>query len=277
MSKSTWLNEKTVIVTGASSGMGKGIATRLIKERNCKVIGIARNETKMKAFVEELGADAKQFSYHLFDVSDYGNWEDFARHLKENEISVDVLVNNAGVLPAFKRFDRYSVEEIERVMAVNFFSCAYAIHTLLPLLLEQGNEPAIINIDSSAALMALAGTTVYSASKAALKSLSEALREELRGKCYVGLVCPGFTKTDIFRNQKAEGGEKALDLISTSCEKMVHMIMKGITAQKSLMIFGKDAKSMGLLGRYLPVTGTRLFSNVMKWSKLPLFDQVFQD
>ncbi len=277
MSNSTWLNNKTVVVTGASSGMGKGIATRLIKERNCTVIGIARSEKKMQALVEELGSDAKQFSYQLFDVSEHENWIKFADYLKENNIHIDVLVNNAGILPAFKRYDRYSVEEIENVMKINFFSCAYSIHALLPLLLEHGNEPGIINVDSSAALMALAGTTTYSASKAALKSLTEALREELRGRCYVGLVCPGFTKTDIFRNQSAEGGEKAFDMISTPCDKMVNMIMKGITGQRSLMVYGKDAKFMEIFGRYLPVKGTQLFSNVMKWSKLPLFDAVFKD
>lgn len=277
MGNSTWLNEKTVVVTGASSGMGKGIAARLIKERNCTVIGIARSKTKMEAFVEELGTDAKQFSYQLFDVSDYKNWENFAAYLHENEIHVDVLVNNAGILPAFKRFDRYTVTEIENVMAINFFSCAYSIHAMLPHLLAYGKEPAIINVDSSAALMALAGTTTYSASKAALKSLTDALREELRGKCYVGLVCPGFTKTDIFRNQQAAGGEKAFDMISTSCEKMVRMILNGLTSQKSLMIYGKDAKCMDWFGRCMPVKGTQLFSKVMKWSKLPLFDAVFKD
>lgn len=277
MKNNAWLNEKTVVVTGASSGMGKGIATRLIKERNCRVIGVARSEKKMKEFVEELGADARQFSYQLFDVSKYENWENFAKYLDENEIQVDVLVNNAGILPAFKRFDRYTLEEVESVMAINFFSCVYSVHVMLPRLLKYGNEPAIINIDSSAALMALAGTTTYSASKAALKSFTEALREELRGKCYVGLVCPGFTKTDIFRNQQAAGGEKAFELISTACDKMVRMIMNGVTKQKGLMVYGKDAKAMEIFGRLMPVKGTQLFSNVMKWSKLPLFDAVFKD
>lgn len=277
MSSGLWLNEKTVVITGASSGMGKGLTTRLIKERNCRVIGIARNESKMKALAEELGADAAQFSYKLFDVSDKENWAAFAQWLEEEGIQVDVLVNNAGILPPFKRFDRYTAEEIESAMAINFFSCVYSIHTMLPHLLKSEQQPAIINIDSSAALMALAGTSVYSASKAALKSLTEALREELRGKCYVGLVCPGFTKTDIFRSQEAAGGEKAFDLISTSCEKMVRMILKGITDQKSRMVYGKDAKCMDVFGRLLPVNGSRLFSTVMKWSKLPLFDAVFKE
>lgn len=71
----------------------------------------------------------------------------------------------------------------------------------------KSSDPGIINIDSSAALMSLAGTSIYSASKAALKGFTEAVRNEFRGKVFVGLVCPGFTKTDIFREQKNEGGK----------------------------------------------------------------------
>ena len=65
-----WLNGKTVIVTGASGGMGAGIAATLIKKHNCRVVGVARNEAKMLKFIEELGPMYKdQFSYKLFDVS----------------------------------------------------------------------------------------------------------------------------------------------------------------------------------------------------------------
>ena len=207
-----WLNGKTCIVTGASGGMGAGIAAALIKKHGCNVIGIARNEFKMQRFIEELGPSyAEQFSYKLFDVSKRENWEEFAAELEENGTQIDVLINNAGILPKFKRFDRYDIDEIENAMNINFYSCVYSIKALLPMLLESENG-AVINIDSSAALMSLAGTSVYSASKAAVKGFTESLREEFRGKLYVGLVCPGFTKTDIFRNQSTEGekgrGEK---------------------------------------------------------------------
>ena len=273
-----WLDNKTVIVTGASSGMGKGITEKLIKEHGCKVLGVARSEKKMEALVAELGEYASQFSYQLFDVSVRENWENYVAYLNENGIKPDVLINNAGILPKFDRFEHYSVEDIEKAMNINFYSAVYSMHTLLPLLLKSPSA-AIINVDSSAALMSLAGTSVYSASKSALKALTESMREELRGKCYVGIVCPGFTKTDIFRNQGSsdEKAQKMLNMVSTSCDKMVKLIMNGIGQQHELMVFGKDAAFMNYFGRMMPVLGGRLFSAVMKMSKLPLFDGVFKE
>lgn len=273
-----WMDNKTVIITGASGGMGKGVAEKLIKEHGCTVIGIARSEEKMKKVVEELGDYADKFSYQLFDVAVEQNWLDFVAYLNENNIKPDVLINNAGILPKFDRFQNYTVEYIKKAMDINFYSAVYSIHALLPILLES-DSPAIINIDSSAALMTLAGTSVYSASKAALKSLSEALREELRGKCYVGIVCPGFTKTDIFRDQDSADAkaQKMLNMVSTSCDRMVKMIMNDIQTKKPLGIHGFDAAFMNYFGRIMPVQGGRLFSAVMKMSKLPLFDAVFKD
>ena len=232
----------------------------------------------MKKVVEELGDYADKFSYQLFDVAVEQNWLDFVTYLNENNIKPDVLINNAGILPKFDRFQNYTVEYIKKAMDINFYSAVYSIHALLPILLES-DSPAIINIDSSAALMTLAGTSVYSASKAALKSLSEALREELRGKCYVGIVCPGFTKTDIFRDQDSADAkaQKMLNMVSTSCDRMVKMIMNDIKTKKPLGVHGFDAAFMNYFGRAMPVQGGRLFSAVMKMSKLPLFDAVFKD
>lgn len=272
-----WIDNKTVIITGASAGIGKGIAESLIKKHNCKVIGIARSKEKTEKFVEELGEYAKNFSYKLFDVSSKENWAEFAEYLKENDIQPDVLINNAGILPKFNKTQNYSIEEIESVMNINFYSAVYSINALLPMILKS-STPAVINVASSAALMSLAGTSTYSASKGALKSFTESLREDLRGKCYVTVICPGFTKTDIFRNQENTGkGEKAINAISTDCDKMVNMIVNGIENKKELMIFGFDAQFMKIFGRITPVTGGRLFSAVMKASKLPLFDNVFKD
>ena len=272
------IDNKTVIITGASAGIGKGVTETLIKKHNCKVIGIARSQEKTEKFVEELGEYAKNFSYRLFDVSVKENWFEFAEYLKENDIHPDVLINNAGILPKFNKTQNYSIEDIERVMNINFYSAVYSIKALLPMILES-STPAIINVASSAALMALAGTSTYSASKAALKSFTESLREDLRGKCYVSVICPGFTKTDIFRNQDSNTakGEKMINAISTDCDKMVKMICNGIANKSELMIFGFDATFMKIFGRITPVQGGRLFSAVMKMSKLPLFDAVFKD
>ncbi len=274
-----WLSGKTCVVTGASGGMGAGIAATLIKKHGCKVIGVARSEPKMKKFIEELGPTyAEQFSYKLFDVSKNENWVNFAQELKDEGVKIDVLVNNAGILPKFKRFDRYEMDEIEKAININFYSCVYSIKALVPMLLES-NDPGIVNIDSSAALMSLAGTSMYSASKAALKGFTEALREEFRGKIYVGLVCPGFTKTDIFRDQKNDGGkgQKVMDMISTDCDLMVKMIMFGIEHKQALQIHGMDAHAMSVFGKLLPVNGSRLFSAIMKAADIDLFNDVFRN
>lgn len=275
----SWLHRKTCIVTGASGGIGAGIAATLIKKHGCNVIGIARNETKIQKFIEELGPSyAEQFSYKLFDVSKRENWEAFAKELEENGTQIDVLINNAGILPKFRRFDRYDMDEIENTININFYSSVYSVKALLPNLLKS-ECGAIVNIDSSAALMTLAGTSVYSASKAALKSFTEALREEFRGRLYVGLVCPGFTKTDIFRNQnhENEADNKIIDMISTDCDLMVKLIMNGIARKQAFQVHGLDAYAMNIFGRLLPVSGSRLFSAVMKAADIGIFSEIFKD
>ena len=258
MGNNCWLSGKTVIVTGASGGMGAGIAKTLIIQHGCRVIGIARNETKIKKFIDdELGDKYRDnFTYRLFDVSKKENWENFADELRSENAKIDILINNAGI---------------------NFYSCLYSIKALLPFIL-QSQTPAIINIDSASALMTLAGTSIYSASKAALKSLTEALREEYRGKIYVGLVCPGFTKTGIFRNQGTEENKadmKIMDMISTDCDKMVAKIMSGIMHKKAMQVHGFDAHSMSLFNRIMPVNGSRLFCTVMKNAKADIFKDVY--
>ena len=170
-----WFDYKTVIVSGASSGIGKGLVKKLIDEHGCRVIGIARNEAKMKKLVAELGEQARFFSYFLFDVSVKENWKTFADALREQGIQPDILINNAGILPKFDKFLNYSIEDIDRAMQINFYSSVYSMNALLPMLM-QSKAAGVVNIASSAALCSLAGTSVYSASKAALKSLTESIR-----------------------------------------------------------------------------------------------------
>lgn len=278
MSNNNWLYNATVVITGASGGIGKGIAIKLIRDYNCEVIGIARNEEKMKAVVKELGSKSDNFSYQLFDVSKEENWIEFKQYLEDNKIQPDVLINNAGILPKFNKFGNYTIDYIKFAMDINFYSAVYSMHHLMPMILNS-RTPAIINVASSAALCTLAGTSVYSASKAAVKSLTEAAREEYRDQCYIGLVCPGFTKTDIFSGQggaeKSSAG-KAMDMISTDCDVMVNKIVNGIAHKRDLMVFGPDAKLMDGGNRIFAVQTSKISSKVMEISKLPLFSETFK-
>ena len=275
--KKCWLNNKTVIVTGASSGIGRGITVKLIKEYNCTVLGVARSEEKMKSLVAELGEYGDRLTYRLFDVSKRDNWKSYAEHLQEKGIKPDILINNAGILPEFKSFERFSAEEFENTIGVNFYGAVYSIKELLPIILES-STPAIINIDSSAALMPLAGTCAYSASKAALKAFTEAVREELRGRCYVGVICPGFTKTDIFRSQNLteKREEKIIRAVSTSLDYAVKRIIKSIRKKRELTVIGADAQFMKIFGRLMPVKGGKAVSAILKKSGFKLFDGVFK-
>ena len=96
-----WFDYSTVIITGASSGLGKEIARRLVTEHNCRVIGIARSEDKLKKLSEELGSKSYLFSYRTFDVSHKEKWDELAQQLKNDNVQVDMLINNGGILPRF--------------------------------------------------------------------------------------------------------------------------------------------------------------------------------
>ena len=146
---------------------------------------------------------------------------------------------------------------------------------IMPSAATKSETPAIVNVASSAALMALGGTSMYSASKAAVKGLTEAMREELRGEAYIGLVCPGFTKTDIFRNQGETNGMDLINMVSTPCHVAVNKILKGILKKKSYIVVGFDGNAMGRFNRLMPVQGSRLFSSVIKAFKIDLFASTF--
>lgn len=272
-----WFDYKTVILSGASSGIGKGIAERLIKDHGCKVIGIARNEQRLINFKQELGNKGDNFTYYTFDVSQEEKWQELADTLEKENIRPDILINNAGILPKFDKFVNYSIEEIRKAMEINFYSCVYSMQALMPIILKS-DSAAIVNVASSAALCSLAGTSVYSASKAALKGFTEAVREEHRGNCYISLICPGFTKTDIFRNQtkSSDKAQKAMDLISTDCDKMVDYIIKGMWKKREKMVLGMDAHFMDKGYKLLGTTCSSVSSKVMKISGLDMFRSIFE-
>ena len=271
-----WFDYKTVIVTGASSGIGKLLSEKLIRDHGCYVIGIARTESKLAAFKQELGSLSHKFDYRAFDVSDKEKWSALAEEFEKNNVQIDVLINNAGILPKFDRFENYSLEEIDSAMQINFYSAVYSMKALMPDILKS-ETPAIINVASSAALCSLAGTSVYSASKAALKSFTDAVREETRGRCYIGLICPGFTKTDIFRNQSESSSksQKAMDMVSTDCDRMVRLIVDSMWKKKEDSVFGIDAHLMDVGNKLCGTLCSNISSKVMKISGLEIFQNIF--
>ncbi len=268
-----WIYGKTVLITGASSGLGRAISIRLIKEQNCKVIGIGQSEEKMKSLKEELTYLRDEFEYRIFDVSIEENWKIFANELLAEERNIDLLINNAGILPPFDKSQNYTEEQVHKCMNVNFHGCRYAINTMLPIL-RKSTMAGIVNVSSADALAAIIGTSIYSAGKAALKAYTEVLIAELGREMYIGYICPGFIKTDILRNQYVQSESRLMRMVSTKADKMAKKIIKKIIKQKSRIIVGKDAKFMNFTSKFLPIAGLKMYEQIIKHSKIEMFENV---
>ncbi len=270
-----WLQDKYVILTGASSGIGRSLCKILIEKYHANVIGVGRREEKMLSLSQELGEKAIKFSYLLFDVSEKTAWEDFGKWLGEKGIKPILLINNAGVFPSFKKALQTPFSTYEWIMKTNFYSVLYGVETCVPLLQGEGKcLPAIVNVSSSASLCTVAGTSGYSASKAALRSYTEALQMEEKGKMYVGLICPGTTATELFdRDENTKNS--ALDIIAMPAEKMAKKIARKIVKRKKRAVLGWDAKLMNWTAKLAPNKGLALISWVMKTSKSKVFKEVY--
>lgn len=277
--KKCWLDGKTIVLTGASSGIGRSLTKLLISKNNCHVIGVGRSEEKFKSLAQELGDKADCFEYILMDVAVEDNWIELSNKLQNS--SIDIIINNAGILPPFESFENFAKlkdegklkEKIDGVMGVNFLSAVCACGYMSNII-EKSNTPAIINIASSSALCPLPGISIYSASKSAIKNFTECLM--LEKNYLVSLICPGFTKTDIFRYQKHLSDNKLINLVATNLDKMSYKIYKAIKKKKRRCVFGFDAKWMNRLYRMAPLRSPRFMAKILKRSKIELFDDVFK-
>lgn len=267
------LKNKRIILTGASSGIGKALTLILIEKYDCKVLGVGRNAQKMEE-VKSCLTKKENFTYKLFDVSKLSEWQNFANELESDDFYPDMLVNNAGYLPKFAKTENNTIFDAENVMNVNYFSCVYSFNALLPLL-NKSNSPAVINVSSSAALAPVVGTAYYSASKAAVKSFTEVLAQDYKN-FYVATVMPGFTKTNIFVNQKyGKNEDKLINKLCSPVEKVAKKCVKKIKRRKKRIILGVDAKLMNFFYKLFPQATTNIIRSVLKKADLELFEEVF--
>lgn len=273
--KKSYLYNKTVVISGASGGLGFAISKLLIEKYNCKIIGIARNEQKMRNAISQLGNGKSNFSYSLFDVSIKDNWCNFAKQLQEKNIQVDILINNAGFMLPFAKFEKYSENEITEIINTNFISNVTAVKEMLPII-KRSDSPAIVNICSAAGLCAVVGQSMYCATKFAMKGFTECLQQEYKKQIYVGGVYPGFIKTDILSRQNVDTkNNKLINKLMMPVEKASKKIVKGIKKRKKRIVMGFDGRSMSFFGRLFPKMTPSIVTKVLRSSKLDLFEDVF--
>jgi short-subunit dehydrogenase len=193
------------LITGASSGIGEATAHRLAREPGASLVLVARREQRLRALASSLGE--QRVSWVAADLVDQDAPARILAHLQERHGRLDLLVNNAG--SGWRaRFADGGYENVRRTMAINFDAPVRLTEALLPLL-RASAPSAIVNVASTAARVARAGTGAYSASKFALAGWSDALWAEERAHgVHVGLVLPGFIATEGF--PQTELTEKAI-------------------------------------------------------------------
>ncbi len=187
------INNKTVLITGASSGIGKALAKLFAKERN-KLILIARRTEKLEELKDELSGNNGEIYLYKCDVSNSSEVSNTFADIKTNFDSIDIAIFNAGqsYLMSVKNFDSHKAEAI---IGTNFFGIVYPLEQLLPLFLER-KSGTIVGVSSLADNRGFAGSGFYCASKAAVSVYLEGLSVELKKyNVKVITVKPGFVKT----------------------------------------------------------------------------------
>jgi uncharacterized protein len=182
------------LITGASSGIGEATARRLAQEPAAQLVLVARREERLARLAETLPAPSTWLAVDLIDADAP---QRVLAHVQEHHDRLTLLVNNAGASWR-ATFAEGGYANVQRTMALNFDAPVRLTEALLPLL-RTSAPSAIVNVSSTAARVARAGTGAYSASKFALTGWSDALyAEELTHGVHVGLVLPGYIATEGF-------------------------------------------------------------------------------
>lgn len=188
------IKNKVVIITGASSGLGEATARRLAKN-GAKLMLAARREERLKELVSDIEKDGGTAKYQVTDVTDNSQVEALAEATHEAYGSIDVLVNNAGLMP-LSPLDQVKVDEWDKMIDVNIKGVLYAIAAVLPIMRQQ-KSGHIINLSSVAGHKVFPAGTVYCATKFAVKAISEGIRLESNGEIRSTNISPGAVETEL--------------------------------------------------------------------------------
>ncbi|MCJ8278745.1 MAG: SDR family oxidoreductase [Rivularia sp. ALOHA_DT_140] len=188
------IKDKVVIITGASSGLGEATARRLAKN-GAKLMLAARREERLKQLVTDIQKDGGTAKYEVIDVTNKSQVEALAKAAHQAYERIDVLVNNAGLMP-LSPLDETKVDEWDKMVDVNIKGVLYAIAAVLPIMRQQ-KSGHIINISSVSGHKVFPGGTVYCATKFAVKAISEGIRLESNGEIRATNISPGAVDTEL--------------------------------------------------------------------------------
>lgn len=230
------LTGRNIVVTGASSGIGEALAVEAA-QRGARVAIVARRADRLAMVLERCHESSPSSTMVVADLSELDSLDAIASTLMESlDGRVDVLVNNAGV-PKRKRTDQMTPEDVEGVMAINYFSPVRLTLAMLPHMLER-NSGDIVNVSSMGVHMAAFGVSAYSASKAALEFFTEGLYVEL-GKTNVRahLFVPGTTASEFSTDKPGNNAPFPSDPATTSSSQEVAFALLSCLETESFITY----------------------------------------
>ena len=274
------LENRTAVITGAASGIGRGIAVSLAR-RGCHLAladlnnaGLAETArmaqlARMDPMNQAPPRSALRISQHHLDVADRSAVAAFPATVLAAHPGVDILVNNAGVAVG-GTFEAVSEEDFEWLFEINFWGLVRMTRAFLPLL-RKSDDARVVNLSSIYGIISPPAETAYSASKFAVRGFSHSLRHELaNSNIGVTVVHPGGVATSIADNARVPKdmppaevarrralAKKALTMPPATAGEI---IVQGIERRSARVLVGNDAKFLALLERLAPVSYWKIFA-----------------
>lgn len=259
------MNDKVVIITGGSSGIGKALA-EVFGSKGSKIMITGRNEEALNSAVENLKQQQIDVIGFQSDVSKEEDNKRMAEEAIKHFGKIDVLINNAGIsMRAI--FEEVDIDVIKQVMDINFYGVLYATKACLPSILE--NQGSVVGISSIAGYRGLPGRTGYSSSKFALQGFLEVLRTEmLKKNVHVLTACPGFTASNIRKKSLTADGsrqgesprEEAKMMSAEECAKHIY---RATVKRKKHLVLTSQGKMTVFLNKWFPGFMDKMVYNVM--------------
>jgi len=257
---------KVFVVTGGGNGIGRELVLQLLK-KGALVAAVDINEQALQATVGLAGSLADGLSIHVVNITDRAEVEALPEAVIAAHQVIDGVINNAGIIQQFVRFNDLSYDQIDRVVDVNFYGTLYMTKSFLPYLVERP-EAFLVNVSSMGGYLPVPGQTIYGAAKAAIKLFTEGLYSELSNtNVHVLSVFPGAIATNIAANSGVgmigdDAGSQS-NIKTTPVDVAGEMIIDAIEKNKFSVFVGSDAKLMNFLYRLSPKRAGELINKQM--------------
>ena len=254
----------TILITGASAGIGREFARQLAGRAGAMVL-VARRRDRLEELRDELVARAPKLAVHIHtaDLSRAEEVGALGATLARDSITIDFLINNAG-LGDRGDFATSEPQRLDHIVQVNILSLTALTRQLVPGMMER-RRGIILNVSSSASFLPIPRMAVYAASKAYVTSLSEALRTELAPYgITVTALCPGpvHTEFDTVALRADDSKRAAPEFAYVPVEEVVRAALEGVERNRPIVIPGATMKVAMLFARLMPMPLLRLASRL---------------